>query len=291
MVIGVSYSAFANVPIEVVFHYYEVDSKGEVIHQFSDSDTVVVDKDKPFVIEFPDGVTRESVGHGMRSGIADEIYYPYNVIIRKDSKSGILLDILCGFALGGTQPIGAHKVISYPVPEGYEVVRADDLTFLYEFDKIYYRSMSDEAEASWVKNIYIRKTGKTAPSAEPAPKFTEMAGVNFLVNGEKRALTLPVLNISGRAMYPFRECLEHIGAEISWDPDARVAKGSLGGNTVEFPIDSNEYRINGQSFSMDEGVASFIHDGRTYIPLRYAAEALGYSVQWEASTNTIQLVS
>jgi hypothetical protein len=261
-----------------------------VLFRSTGSESYEIDLNQIFGVKFPDGAVHEINGYEPTEKVKGEISDLYYVRTMEENKDGVRLRIIAPFSLRSTEDqLGAHSVVAYPVPKGYEVVRADDMTFIYDYDSNYI--ILEEAMDTWDKKVYIRKIGG-APAAEAsAPKFSEMAGVNFYVNGEKHDLTLPVLNISGRAMYPFRECLEYIGAEISWDPDARVAKGALDGKVVEFPIDSNTYRVNGQTFSMDQGVTAFIHNGRTYIPLRYAAEALGYSVQWEASTNTIQLVS
>ena len=42
---------------------------------------------------------------------------------------------------------------------------------------------------------------------------------------------------------------------------------------------------------MDEGLTSFIEDGRTYLPVRYALEGLGVDVDWNGDTNTILIKS
>ncbi len=45
------------------------------------------------------------------------------------------------------------------------------------------------------------------------------------------------------------------------------------GNVGVFTVGSTEYLINGQAYSMD--VAPFIQDGRTFVPVRYAAVVMG----------------
>ena len=81
-------------------------------------------------------------------------------------------------------------------------------------------------------------------------------------------------------MYPFRECLENMGATVLWDGTNQIAIGEYNGVTVEFPIGKSEYWINGVRYEMD--VPSYIDSslGRTYIPIRYAAEGLGFTVDW-----------
>ena len=86
--------------------------------------------------------------------------------------------------------------------------------------------------------------------------------------------------IDGRTMYPFREILELIGASVYWDNDNKIAVGETEERKIEFPIGKNEYYLNGEKYEMD--TAAYIDStlGRTYIPIRYAAEGLGYTVDW-----------
>jgi len=125
----------------------------------------------------------------------------------------------------------------------------------------------------------------TQPATPPANDTT----VTF--NGQALNFDLPIITRGGRTFYPMRELLDALGAEVDWDQETRTAIGILGGNRVEFPIDSNTYYVNGQARRMDDGLTSFIEDGRTYIPVRSAAEGLGLVVGWDGDANTIIITS
>lgn len=47
--------------------------------------------------------------------------------------------------------------------------------------------------------------------------------------------------------------------------------------------------INGVETEVNMDVASFLKDGRTMLPLRYIAEALGFKVDWDRATRTVTL--
>lgn len=79
-----------------------------------------------------------------------------------------------------------------------------------------------------------------------------------------------------------------MGATVTWDSVDRCAIGEYKGTTVEFPIDQNYYFVNGEKYYMD--TTSYISNGRTYIPIRFAAEALGFTVEWE-STSVENIIS
>lgn len=100
------------------------------------------------------------------------------------------------------------------------------------------------------------------------------------INQKEIELTAKIQMVDNRSMYPFRECLENMGATVLWDATNQIAIGEYNGITIEFPVGKNEYYINGVHHEMD--TKSYIDEsiGRTYIPIRYAAEGLGFTVDW-----------
>ncbi len=111
------------------------------------------------------------------------------------------------------------------------------------------------------------------------------------LNNKEVQLSAKIQERDNRTFYPFRECLEQLGATVLWDNTNKIAIGEYNGITIEFPIGSNKYYINGTERRMD--TFSYIDDsiGRTYIPIRFAAEGLGFIVDWiEGDTeNTISI--
>ena len=100
------------------------------------------------------------------------------------------------------------------------------------------------------------------------------------INKKEIELTAKIQVIDNRSMYPFRECLENMGATVLWDATNQIAIGEYDGITIEFPIGKNEYYINGVRHEMDTKAYVDESIGRTYIPIRYAAEGLGFTVDW-----------
>jgi len=112
-------------------------------------------------------------------------------------------------------------------------------------------------------------------------KFSDKP-TKLYINGYNVTLVSEIQIVNNRSMYPFRECLENMGATVLWDSVSRCAIGEYNGITVEFPIDKNYYYINGEIHYMD--TTSYISNGRTYIPIRFAAEALGFTVEWGSTS-------
>ena len=79
-----------------------------------------------------------------------------------------------------------------------------------------------------------------------------------------------------RTYVPFRALGEALGAEVNWDNDARTVTYTLGKTEVVLTIDETTYTVNGEEKTMD--VAPVITGDRTYVPVRFVGEALGFKV-------------
>lgn len=100
---------------------------------------------------------------------------------------------------------------------------------------------------------------------------------DFIVNND-------VVNVEDAAPYvandrtyvPFRALGEALGAEVVWDNDARTVTYTLGKTEVVMTIGETTYTVNGEEKTMD--VAPEISGERTYVPVRFVGEALGFKV-------------
>lgn len=79
-----------------------------------------------------------------------------------------------------------------------------------------------------------------------------------------------------RTYVPFRALGEALGATVEWDNDARTVTYTLGDIEIVMTIGDTTYTINGVEKSMD--VAPEITGDRTYVPVRFVAEGLGFKV-------------
>lgn len=101
---------------------------------------------------------------------------------------------------------------------------------------------------------------------------TDMIVNNELVNGDAAPYVA-----DGRTMVPIRALTETFGAEVNYDNDARTVTIVDGDTTIVMTIGETTYTVNGEEQTMD--VAPVIGSGdRTYVPVRFVAEALGYKV-------------
>ena len=98
---------------------------------------------------------------------------------------------------------------------------------------------------------------------------------------------------NGRTLVPFRKLLESVGAEVFYRPaagdKAASVEAALGGTRIVFDIGSDRYSVDGKSLTMD--TAAIIKEGRTYIPVRPALEALGYTLSYSEAGRCVYATS
>lgn len=97
------------------------------------------------------------------------------------------------------------------------------------------------------------------------------------------------VDASGRTMVPLRALGEALGAKVMWNGDLNAVTIVKDDTILQFVIDNANYYINSERFTSD--TAPVIKEGRTYLPLRVAAEALGKNVYWNNERQLIVIGS
>ena len=95
---------------------------------------------------------------------------------------------------------------------------------------------------------------------------------NDIVSGD----AAPFVDSNWRTMVPVRALSEAFGGSAEWDGDARTVTVVNGDTTIVFNADSDKYTVNGEEKTMDTNLT--IVDGRTYVPVRFVADELGYQI-------------
>ena len=93
---------------------------------------------------------------------------------------------------------------------------------------------------------------------------------------------VPPVIVNDRTMLPARFVAEALGATVTWNASERKVTILNGETGIELYIDSAAAYIDGRAVTLDS--APFIRDDRTYLPLRFIAEALGAKVDWYPET-------
>lgn len=129
-------------------------------------------------------------------------------------------------------------------------------------------------------------------SAMPLPSASA-ASIQVTLNDQPLSFSdaQPLMR-NDRTFVPFRAIFEAMGATVSWDNTTRTVTAKRSDRTVKLTIGRKACTVDraGSDRSFSTDAAPFIEGGRTYVPIRFAAQALGAAVGWDNDTQTVLLV-
>jgi hypothetical protein len=111
--------------------------------------------------------------------------------------------------------------------------------------------------------------------------------ITVVVNGQTLPAQPPAVERSGRVLLPMRVVFEALQATVGWNAATRTASAVRGDTTVTMTIDSSTAFVNGAPVTLD--VPAQLIGGRTYVPVRFPAEAFGADVGWTQATQTVTI--
>lgn len=115
--------------------------------------------------------------------------------------------------------------------------------------------------------------------------------ISVQFNGKPVAFTDAVPEFSGeRTFVPLRAVLEAMDAQVNYADGA--VEIHRGGVELSMVLGQNTAAVteNGQTRTMTMDVVPYVKNDRTYVPVRFVAEAFGCSVGWDADAKTVVIV-
>ena len=118
-----------------------------------------------------------------------------------------------------------------------------------------------------------------------------VAPKNITVNVDGKAISFPdakpFINSDGRTMIPIRFVSEKMDASVTWNGINRVVTIKKDSLSIELKIGLKTAIVNNKEKAFD--TAAIIKQSRTFVPLRFVSEALGAKVDWNGTTNTVNI--
>ena len=101
----------------------------------------------------------------------------------------------------------------------------------------------------------------------------------------------PYIDGADRTMMPVRFITEDMGATVAWDKATQTATIAKDGVTVEIAIGQKELKVTeaGVSRAIAMDTVAVLSQDRTYVPIRFVAEALGAWVGYSDYYRTVQI--
>lgn len=99
----------------------------------------------------------------------------------------------------------------------------------------------------------------------------------------------PFIDKNGRTLIPVRFVSEALGAKVGWTEKTQEVDISKDNVKIIVKINDKNIIANGQKKAMD--TQAIIKEKRTFVPIRYVAEALGSTVTWNKASSTVVIVT
>lgn len=173
---------------------------------------------------------------------------------------------------------------------GFNYYILDELGDLYLYNRRYstIKKIEENIEyfTSGSMNYYaVDENGQILSSAAAFTSDDWILTTNITYNGNKIDSDVPPYVKDGRTLAPIRAILEALGMTVSWDGTTQTATAVKADITISVTINSNIAIVNGEQKTLD--VPAEITNGRTFVPVRFFAEALNMNVDWDGYTKTV----
>jgi Uncharacterized protein involved in cytokinesis, contains TGc (transglutaminase/protease-like) domain len=123
------------------------------------------------------------------------------------------------------------------------------------------------------------------------PAYAEQGPLTIRLNGEKIDArdAVPFIDKNGRTQVPVRFVSEAFGAQVKWNSKDKTIeiKDVLQGKRIVFRLGEQEYWVDTKKLKMD--TVPVVKQGRTYVPARYIAEALGATVKYDKAAHIVDM--
>jgi len=118
---------------------------------------------------------------------------------------------------------------------------------------------------------------------------TYRSGSDILVylNGRKRSYDPAPFIKNDRVLVPVRDICEELGAVVKWSPENYKVEIVKEDNVITLSIGSRKALVNNRSVDID--AAAQIYQDRTFVPLRFVSEVLGYSIDWDGVMRMVMI--
>ncbi len=121
----------------------------------------------------------------------------------------------------------------------------------------------------------------------------------IIIDGEKATIAAgmgSIVNKDSRTFVPVRFLMEYFGFNVTWEDETQTVLGRHENgesfmmqidNPILFYFDANGNKKDLKPMDVEPYLNN--SENRTYVPLRFLAEAMGYTVGWDSATETVTL--
>ncbi len=125
-------------------------------------------------------------------------------------------------------------------------------------------------------------------AAIPSSALTTPPPIQVILNGQPLDLSPAPMIVNSRTLVPLRGVIEAMGAEVTWNDETRTVEVSKEASYARLRIDRQLgclSRSCASAATLD--VPPRISQERTYVPIRFVAQAMGATVDWDPDRRAV----
>lgn len=144
-----------------------------------------------------------------------------------------------------------------------------------------------QTQADAIKAKMGTKDAKKATGSAGSTASSSSIGVK--IDGQIVTLNPSAQIADGRTLAPLRGIFEALGLTVSWDATTQTVVGAKTGTNITLQINNKTATVNGTSVSLD--VPAQIINNSTFVPVRFIADNLGVTVNWNAQDKIVEITT
>ncbi|MDN5347465.1 MAG: hypothetical protein PWP65_1029 [Clostridia bacterium] len=111
--------------------------------------------------------------------------------------------------------------------------------------------------------------------------------VKIRFHGKEVKWDMPPVIKEGRTLVPVRAISEGLGADVNWDAETKTVTITKDNTIIVLKLNSNVFTVNGQEMALD--VPAQLISNRTFVPIRFIAQALNQRVSYDEQSNEVNI--
>lgn len=192
-----------------------------------------------------------------------------------------------------TSPMNWEKILTKEISVKGNVYLADTDVYVSS------NKINVNEDGSFEFSFVPQNSGTLIPvnirATYPFSKKTVEKTITVVYEPKTLSIMLTVDKNSNRTLVPIRFVSEFLGGTVDWNATTRTVTIKFEKNKngevleIELTIGNTVVYVNGKEVKTD--VAPLIKSDRTFVPLRFIAETIGFNVEWNSANRSIAITT